>query len=288
MRRMRPSDLPQLHIDNADDTQDSMPPVPKRRRCNGTKAERLAAFSLAARASSGSEKRVSAAIRIQATTRGYRQRAYLRLLRPTSAPSSEEGNAEEIPEEIEEDKEHDVVSEFSALRMASAMGAEVDCALECSGDLDRSFDSSPPNVPSMMPTASPSTVQQHADRRTCAICLGEMRKRNSAEASSPSLAPLPLTVATLECGHKFHRKCLLKCAPTATSNPLALQRRLSPPLACLLPNTAAPSSPAHTLTASRCTRCFSTGCRERPPGDCPLCRVSVQVRRRIDSGSEGQ
>merc|ERR1712039_32528 len=101
---------------------------------------------------------------------------------------------------------------------AECSGEAVECALEQSGELESSGELEGSTGDGLPP-------------RVCAICLCEMQRR--PRGPGQPLVPACLGVATLECGHKFHRRCLL------------------------------------------------SWCRERPPGGCPMCRKSIQLRKRI-------
>jgi len=232
--RSRP--LPGLTVDADDDC--CGPTAPKRRCRVDRRADRLAAFATAAErerapATARPIARTSeAVVAIQATWRGHCTRVMISRTRPCSAPSSEEGappgaslptrdasTQDEIPEEIDDAGDDDDDDDRSgakvctvtalALYMAATLtSAEdgFDSALEHSGELESSGE-----VPTELHavTATPSYHRRRtasATTRTCAICLGEMEHRRQPTSFA---GPAPLTVATLDCSHRFHRKCLL-------------------------------------------------------------------------------
>ena len=169
------------------------PPAPKRRRGNSSRADRLAGFAAAARFPNQS----SAATLISSAYRGHRARAFVATTRPGTASSSASDNSsldDEVPEEIETEEDHQCRSQLEDLSImaAAVRQSPVDSALETSADLESSGES----------------FDFHDDR-TCAVCLGPMpRRRHRTEGSEASPAA-GLAVITLECSHKFHRKCLL-------------------------------------------------------------------------------
>jgi|LauGreDrversion4_1035100.scaffolds.fasta_scaffold48503_3 hypothetical protein len=180
------------------------PPAPK--RCRSTvfgRAERLAAFATAARM----PNQGMSATRIESVYRGHIVRRQLRALRPTSASTSSnpDETLEEVPEEIFGDQEGECFG-LSTLTLSSA---PVDSALETSGELD---------MMDMMESSSDSIVtvplMATVHERMCSICLGPMPRhlRNRpGEGGEGTIEPAveQLAVTTLECGHKFHRRCIL-------------------------------------------------------------------------------
>lgn len=184
---------------------DLPPPAPKRRRRVGSKAERLAGFAAAAKLPVSST--LPAADRIQAAYRGHRVRKQVRLLRPSSASSSEGGAIEvndEVPEEILETEE--VSKELADMRLSADSLEPLDSALESSSDLDQLNE---------MLAAVADQKHEHqqstppAPNVACAICLGPMqRRRRGSQPAEADPTALSLTVATLECSHSFHRRCL--------------------------------------------------------------------------------
>lgn len=174
-----------------------------------------------------------AVLTIQATWRGHSTRAMVARTRPSSAPSSEEGappaspstgvspSAEdEIPEEIEgaddddraETKDSAVTA--LALHMAAALtSAEdgFDSALEHSGELESSGELAALSATEhAAAAATPPELERrasYASTRTCAICLGDMAHRR--QPPTDLFGPAPLSVAKLDCSHRFHRRCLL-------------------------------------------------------------------------------
>ena len=171
----------------------------------GSKAERLAGFAAAAKLPVSST--LPAADRIQAAYRGHRVRKQVRLLRPSSASSSEGGAIEvndEVPEEILETEE--VSKELADMRLSADSLEPLDSALESSSDLDQLNE---------MLAAVADQKHEHqqstppAPNVACAICLGPMqRRRRGSQPAEADPTALSLTVATLECSHSFHRRCL--------------------------------------------------------------------------------
>ena len=231
----------------------AMPPAPKRRRANDGRASRLAGFAAAAQL----PKKTKAVERIQAAFRGHRVRErWGPLVRPSTSSSvgDELLDEEEVPEEIADNEVDDgsslskgltSLSLMTAAVAAAAASGPIDSALEASGEfLESSNDSLAGDL---------SAALQQPAERTCAICLAPMQRKPSsrqrglvaagialaegsgAAPSSPA-TPARLKVATLECGHRFHARCLYGW------------------------------------------------CRQKPPGQCPLCREEVRVRRR-DAGA---
>ena len=170
------------------------PPAPKRRRVNSSRADRLAGFAVAARLPNQS----SAATLISSAYRGHRARAFVATTRPGTASSSASDKSslddDEVPEEIETEEDYQCRSQLEDLSiMAAAMqNSSVDSALETSADLESSGES----------------FDFHDDR-TCAVCLGPMPHRRHRTEGSEASPAAGLAVVTLECSHKFHRKCLL-------------------------------------------------------------------------------
>ena len=179
------------------------PPAPK--RCRSTvfgRAERLAAFATAARM----PNQGMSATRIESVYRGHIVRRQLREIRPTSASTSSNSDEtlEEVPEEIFSDQEGECLGDgLSALMLSSA---PVDSALETSGELD------------MMESSSDSIVtlplMATVHERMCSICLGPMPRHSRnrpGQGGEGTIEPAveQLAVTTLECGHKFHRRCIL-------------------------------------------------------------------------------
>ena len=206
-----------LTIDYDRDESFEPPPAPKRRkRPEVGRAERLAAFSAAAALAASNPD--SAAVCIQSAARGCRVRADVKRLRPGSASSTSSvpSGAEEVPEEIEEALAVCKAADPLVETLASlTLDNPVDSALESSAELD--------------------DYQVPRSVNSCAICLTPMegrqrrpatpgqttahRRLSGSLALGRSLIPVPaaLTVATLECGHRYHRKCLLawcrQCPP---------------------------------------------------------------------------
>ena len=201
----------------------SGPPAPKRRR-TGNRAERLSGFAAAARAAQEHKKLEDSATLIAAAYRGSRVRDTVASLRPESASSTLFAD-DDIPEEIqiEEDscfnstldsKDVNLLAEQMAMAFSHAADGGAESALDDSTDFESSADSHSGTLDLMM-----AAVQQQPPRpppqqheRTCAICLGEMLKRhrgNPWASSSSSDGPEALSVTTLGCSHKFHRRCLL-------------------------------------------------------------------------------
>lgn len=182
------------------------PPAPKRRRVNRQQA--LAGFAAAARLETINPTK--AVENIQATFRGYRVRREVARLRPTSSSSSasSSGPLEEVPEEIEEDLSC-CLSVTQDLTSLTLVNAPVDSALETSGEfLESSNDSL---ADGLREFRAELAAGPNAPSRLCAICLQDMPKRRRNDGGGPQPAPTSpgMKVATLECGHKFHRKCLL-------------------------------------------------------------------------------
>ena len=100
------------------------------------------------------------------------------------------------------DEEDECLGTLSALTLGrSTTPPLIDGALEVSGELPLESSADATNVD-----------------RICAICLGPMLRLREAQQpllhsssgrSSSSSADVPLSVTTLECSHRFHRRCLL-------------------------------------------------------------------------------
>jgi len=93
---------------------------------------------------------------------------------------------------------------------------DLDSALEESSELESSTDSSTSNGTSslsQMVAAVAAKARKEAmegQEHMCSICLGPMASRRRDSAGTPLKAPPPaMSVATLECSHRYHRKCLL-------------------------------------------------------------------------------
>jgi len=143
-------------------------------------------------------------LQIQKVYRGHCVRRDVARLRPTSASTSASLTEplEEVPEEIVMDEEDECLGTLSALTLGrSTTPPLIDGALEVSGELPLESSADATNVD-----------------RICAICLGPMLRLREAQQpllhsssgrSSSSSADVPLSVTTLECSHRFHRRCLL-------------------------------------------------------------------------------
>jgi hypothetical protein len=216
------------------------PPAPKRRRTDA-REDRLAGFAAAASlqispsGASSPMSPTSACELIQAAFRGFRVRREVARLRPSSASSSYQGGGDAtlddvegiaIAEEItiaEDDGEPCFIKDLVRLAVSGpGEEDELDSALEESSELESSADSSTSNSLSQMVAAVAAHSRKEATEgqeqdplrdsacAMCSICLGPMASRRRDKAGKAPEAPPPaMSVTTLECSHRYHRKCLL-------------------------------------------------------------------------------
>ena len=180
---------------------DLRPAAPKRRRGN-ERGERLAGFTAAARTATLNE---GSASRIQACQRGHIIRRDVARLRPPSAGESA-SSCEEIAEEIEEHEVCDGLSELLLRQQDSNSQADAaESVLENSytEELESSNDSTSGALAAMVATATALRQREQRGEAICSICLNPMfSRRRAPTAEEPGRV-------TLECGHKYHRRCLL-------------------------------------------------------------------------------
>ena len=143
---------------------------------------------------------------IQATLHNHSTCDLVQRLCPTATACSNEGDMpDDIPEEIhDDDATEDPEVKALASKMAMTMSDEperCDSALERSGELETSCDSV------TLPSPPEARVSPPLER-ICAICLGDMPRHR--RRPGPMQEAAPATVVTLECWHKFHRRCLLE------------------------------------------------------------------------------
>ena len=185
------------------------PPAPKRRKTNRQAC--LAGFAAAARLELSNP--TTAVERIQSCYRGHRVRRDVARLRPTSASTSaSDGPLDEfVPEEIEADDASCCLTDD--LTSLTLITGPVDSALEASGEFLESSGDSVTLTEGLRDFRAALATGPQAQARACSICLQEMprRRRQPHEAAADEDGPPaePATKVTLECGHKFHRRCLL-------------------------------------------------------------------------------
>jgi len=181
------------------------PSAPKRRRHN-ERHERLAGFATAAAAAAAPTPDDSAR-RIQANLRGHRVRSDLAQLRPSSAETSSSNECLDVPEEeIAEEEEEEMCSTLlSAMHvdMTRCGPSDAEASLEQS-DLESSGDSTLGGpLATMVAAAAAARQREERGESICAICIAPMLSRRHAEGTGAGAR------VTLECSHKFHRRCLL-------------------------------------------------------------------------------
>lgn len=180
------------------------PPAPKRRRGpSSSRADRLEGFACAARCPSVASMAVTL---ISSAFRGHQVRTFIATTRPGTASSTVsastfEEEPDEVPEEIEPDERQcrEQLHALSIMKTAVRLSPVDSALLETSGELESSNES----------------FEIH-EERTCAVCLGPMSRRRhctpdgTLRAKEQPLSPTAgRAMTTLECGHQFHRKCLL-------------------------------------------------------------------------------
>lgn len=222
-----------ISIDVSDDDHRSEmdhlpPPAPKRRRPNDCRESRLAGFASAA---SSPQTPTSAVERLQAVFRGHRVRRDVARLRPSSASSSYQGDDDyecpPVPEELEVPEDVDDDGHFiKDLRKLAVCGdgedEQLDSALEESSELESSGGSTSDSLAEMVAAVAaqqsryergPAPREQVLDSTgsVCSICLGRMVRphRRDKSGKAPEAPPPAMSVATLVCSHRYHRKCLL-------------------------------------------------------------------------------
>ena len=227
MARPRSSFILSVDHDSSEDDRvthdEDRPAAPKRRRRNDERFSRLAGFAAAARVVAEPDPSPDErATLIAACVRGYRIRRQVAHLRPGSAGSSSSRSIqedEEVPEAIEAEEQcastEEVCSSLAMMLLPTLDADEAEpssdlLAQSCS-DLESSGDSSAGGSLAQMVAAATALRQREASgEQICAICIMPMHSRRRAPAaSSESDEPMTTSRVTLECSHKFHRKCLL-------------------------------------------------------------------------------